>query len=105
VDYGYVVDILVVAQNPYSMITGRNASSFDDILMPLTSTVAWVDKFLNLTNGYYKVTSSEDDQFEYFVPFPLGYTNTMGLQMSSSLIRLVVGRMRRQPELLTRLGM
>ena len=39
--------------------------------------MAYVVNFLNLTNGYYKVTSSEGDQSEYLVPFPPGYTSTM----------------------------
>jgi hypothetical protein len=56
------------------MITGRPCGSvFYDILMPLASTMARVGNFLDFTNGYYKVTSSEGDHVEYLVPFPPGY--------------------------------
>ena len=68
--------------------------------------MAYVVNFLNLTN-YYKVTSSEGDQSEYLVPFPPGYTSTMTAYWTTDviiLIRLVVGRPRRQPDLLTRTG-
>ena len=39
--------------------------------------MAYIENTLNLTNSYYKVTSSEGDQFEYLVPFPSGYTSIM----------------------------
>jgi hypothetical protein len=52
-----------------------NGSGYD--LPALASTMAWVENTLNFTNGYYKVTSSEGDQFEYLVPFPLRYTSTI----------------------------
>jgi hypothetical protein len=50
--------------------------------------MAWVENFLNLTNGYYKVTSSEEDQFEYLVPFPPGYTSTTRAQWITDVIVL-----------------
>ena len=49
-------------------------SRFHDGILPLiASNMAWVENILNLTNSYYKVTSSEGDKFEYLVPFPPGY--------------------------------
>jgi hypothetical protein len=50
--------------------------------------MAWVENFLNLTNGYYKVTSSEGDQFEYIVPFPPGYTSTTKAHWTTDVIVL-----------------
>ena len=56
-----------------STITGRpTGPSFDLNLLPLASTMPWVENFLNLTKGYCKVTRGEGDQFEYLVPFPPG---------------------------------
>ena len=54
----------------------------------MASSMAWAENFLNLTNGYYKVTSSESDQFEYLVPFPPGYTSTMKAQWTTDVIVL-----------------
>jgi hypothetical protein len=52
--------------------------------------MAWVENFLNLKIGYYKVTSSEgdSDQFEYLVPFPPGYTSTMKARWTTDVIVL-----------------
>ena len=50
--------------------------------------MAWVENTLNLTNGYYKVASSEGDQFEYLVPFPPGYTSTMKANWTTDVIVL-----------------
>ena len=50
--------------------------------------MTWVENFLNLTNGYYKVTSSEGDQFEYLVPFPPGFTSTMKAYWTTDIIVL-----------------
>ena len=50
--------------------------------------MAWVENFLNFTNGYYKVTSSEGDQFEYLVPFPPEYTSTMKAHWTTDVIVL-----------------
>ena len=52
--------------------------------------MAWVEKILNLTKGYYKVTSNHDenDQFEYIVPFPPGYTSTMKAYWTTDVIVL-----------------
>ena len=50
--------------------------------------MTWVENTLNLTNGYYKVTSSEDDQFEYLVPFPPAYTSTMKAYWTTDVIVL-----------------
>ena len=50
--------------------------------------MAWVENFLNFTNGYYKVTSSEDDQFDYLVPFPPGYTSTMKAYWTTDVITI-----------------
>ena len=50
--------------------------------------MAYVENFLNLTNGYYKVTSSEGDQFEYLVPFPPEYTSTMKAHWTTDVIVL-----------------
>jgi hypothetical protein len=56
-------------------------------LLPLASTMAYNENFLNLTNGYYKVnTSSEGDQFEYLVPFPPGFTSTMKAYWTTDVI-------------------
>jgi len=57
-------------------------------LLPLASTMAWVENTLNLTNGYYKVTSGEGGQFEYLVPFPSGYTSTMKAHWTTDVIIL-----------------
>ena len=56
--------------------------------LPLASTMAWVENMLNLTNGYYKVTGGEGDQFEYLVPFPPGYTSTMKAHWTTDVIVL-----------------
>ena len=50
--------------------------------------MAWVENVLNLTKSYYMVTSSEGDQFEYLVPFPPGYTNTMKAYWTTDVIVL-----------------
>ena len=50
--------------------------------------MAWVENTLNLTNGYYKVTSSEGDQFEYLVPFPPEYNSTMKAYWTTDVIVL-----------------
>jgi hypothetical protein len=50
--------------------------------------MAWVENTLNLTNGYYKVTGGEGDQFEYLVPFPPGYTSTMKAHWTTDVIVL-----------------
>ena len=50
--------------------------------------MAWVENFLNITNTYYKVTSSEGDKFEYLVPFPPGYTSTMKAHWTTDVIVL-----------------
>ena len=50
--------------------------------------MAWVENVLNLTNGYYKVTSSEGDQLEYLVPFPPKYTSTMKAYWTTDVIAL-----------------
>ena len=50
--------------------------------------MAWVENFLNFTNGYYKVTSTEDDQFEYLVPFPPEYTSTMKAYWTTDVIAI-----------------
>ena len=62
--------------------------SFDTYPLKLASTMTWVENFLNLTNGYYKVTSSEGDQFEYLVPFPPGFTSTMRAYWTTDVIVL-----------------
>ena len=92
VDNGYVVDILV-AQNPHFTITGRiNGIIYIDVNLtgPIVTalTMTWVENVFNLTNGYYKVTSSEDDQFEYLVPFPPAYTSTMKAYWTTDVIVL-----------------
>jgi hypothetical protein len=48
----------------------------------------WVENTLNFTNGYYKATDSEGDQFEYLVPFPPEYTSTMKAQWTTDVIVL-----------------
>ena len=89
VDTGYVVDNIRHFEILISTITGRpTGPSFDPNLLPLASTMAWVENFLNLTKGYYKVTSSEGDQFEYLVPFPSGYTSTMKAYWTTDIIVL-----------------
>ena len=50
--------------------------------------MAWIENTLNFTNGYYKVTSNEGDQFEYLVPFPPGYTSTMKAHWTTDIIVL-----------------
>ena len=51
--------------------------------------MAWVEDALNLTKSYYRVnTSSEDDQLEYLVPFPPGYTSTMKAFWTTDVIVL-----------------
>ena len=57
-------------------------------LLPLASTMAYIENTLNLTNSYYKVTSSEGDQFEYLVPFPSGYTSIMKAHWTTDVIVL-----------------
>ena len=54
----------------------------------MASTMAWVENFLNLTNSYYGVTSSEGDQFDYLVPIPPGYTSTMKAYWTTDVIGL-----------------
>jgi hypothetical protein len=73
------------------MITGRDGWAYsyhDPGLMAKASTMAWVENFLNFTNGYYKITSSEGDQFEYLVPFPPGLTSTMKAHWTTDVIVL-----------------
>ena len=89
---GYVVDILV-AQNPHLTITGRSGKisfgdNYTDQLVDTATDMTWVENALNLTNGYYKVTSNEDDQFEYLVPFPPAYTSTMKAYWTTDVIVL-----------------
>ena len=53
--------------------------------------MSWVENFLNLTSSYYKITSSEGDQFdqfEYLVPFPPGYTSAMEAHWTTDVIVL-----------------
>jgi len=45
--------------------------------------MAWVENFLNHTNGYYQVANSEG---EYLVPFPPGYTSTMKAHWTTDVI-------------------
>ena len=52
------------------------------------ATMAYVENTLNFTNGYYKVSSSEDDQFEYLVPFPPEYESTMKAYWTTDVIVL-----------------
>ena len=54
----------------------------------MAPTMAWIENFLNLTNGYYMVTSSEGDQLEYLVPFPPGYISTMKAHWTTDIIVL-----------------
>ena len=63
---------------------------YNSDLMPLASAMTWVENILNLTNNYYKATSSdsEGDQLEYLVPFPPGYTSTMKAQWITDVIVL-----------------
>jgi len=56
--------------------------------MPVASIMTWVENFLNLTNGYYKVASSDGDQFEYLVPIPPGYTSTIKAHWTTDVIVL-----------------
>ena len=63
-------------------------SGFNYNILPVASSMAWAESFLNLTNSYYQVTSSESDQFEYLVPFPPGYTSTMKTQWTTDVIVL-----------------
>jgi len=71
-----------------STITGRDGFHYRDLPFTMASTMAWVENFLNLTNDYYKVTSSQGDQFEYLVPFPRGYTSTMKAHWTTDVIVL-----------------
>ena len=49
--------------------------------------MAWVENLLNLSYSYYWVTtSSEGDQFEYLVPTPLWYDNTMKAYWTTDVI-------------------
>ena len=50
--------------------------------------MAWVEIYLNLTNGYYKVASSESDQFGYLVPVPPGFTSTTKAHWTTDVIVL-----------------
>ena len=68
-------------------ITGRFLEGVNELL-PLASAMTWVESTLNFTNGYYKVTGGEDDQFEYLVPFPPGYTSTMKAYWTTDVIVL-----------------
>ena len=62
---------------------------FHDGILPLiAANMAWVENILNLTNSYYKVTSSEGDQFEYLVPFPPGYASTLKAYWTTDVIVL-----------------
>ena len=72
------------------MITGRSIEFIMPVvhLMPLAATMAWVEIYLNFTNAYYKVTSSESDHFDYLVPFPPGYTSTMKAYWTTDVIVL-----------------
>ena len=63
-------------------------SEFDDGHLIFASTMTWVENSLNLTNSYYKVTSSEGDQFEYLVPFPSGLNSTMKAYWTKDVIVL-----------------
>ena len=56
--------------------------------LSLATTMAWAENTLNVTNGYYKVTNSEGDQFAYLVPFPPGYTSTMKAHWTTDVIVL-----------------
>ena len=68
-----------------SRITSR---TFTSHLAALASTMPWVDNTLNFTNGYYKVTGGEGDQFEYLVPYPPRYTSTMKAYWTTGVIIL-----------------
>ena len=48
--------------------------------------MALVENTLNLTKGYYKVTSIEGDQLDYLVPFPPAYTSTMKAYWTTDVI-------------------
>ena len=50
--------------------------------------MAWVEIYLNLTNGYYKVASSESDQFGYLVPVPPGFTSTTKAHWTTDVVVL-----------------
>ena len=63
-------------------------SGYPSDILPVASSIAWAESFLNLTNGYYKITSGEGDQFEYLVPFPPGYTSTMKAHWTTDVIVL-----------------
>ena len=54
----------------------------------MAATMAWVENFLNLTNGYYEITSNDasDDQFVFVVPFPPDYTSTMNAYWTTDVI-------------------
>ena len=57
--------------------------------LKLASPMTWIENFLNITNSYYKVTTSnEDDQFKYLVPFPPGFTGTMKAYWTTDVIVL-----------------
>ena len=87
---GYAVDLFWEQKILISTITGRGDTlNFTGIhLLPLASTMAWIENTLNFTNGYYKVTGNEGDQFEYLVPFPPGYTSTMKAHWTTDVIVL-----------------
>jgi len=80
----YVADIWLRKILIYT-ITG---SGYNYNLLPVASSIAWAENFLNFTNGYYKVASSEGNQFEYLVPFPPGYTSTMKAHWTTDVIVL-----------------
>ena len=52
----------------------------------MASAIAYVENFLNLTNGYYNVTSSEADQIKYLVPFPPEYNITIEAYWTTDVI-------------------
>ena len=52
------------------------------------SNIAWVENILNFTKSYYRVTSSEGDQFEYLVPCPPGYTSATKAYWTTDVIVL-----------------
>ena len=75
----------------YGFSPGNSIPSvtFTNDSLKLASQMTWIENFLNITNSYYKVTtSSEDDQFEYLVPFPPGFTSTMKAYWTTDVIVL-----------------
>lgn len=72
-----------------SLPVGDGKGLIDDFgPMRAASTMAWVENILNVTNSYYKVMSSEGEQFEYIVPTPPGYTSTMKAHWTTDVIVL-----------------